>query len=186
MQFPWCFKIGHWKVDYDLIAAHALLCAIEANPEAQKKAESGVYRRCCQTAMFLSAVPQSLEKLPDKVRLNYGSKDKDIYQGVIMDIMFRNSFSHDQSSLLDHLLWLKTTNQACDTSTHFIAVSSIGSFNMLCTRSSTFLPIENEGFKPAMKNAQDSAKAFASLGEYNFFSFFALLLDKKSQNLFLM
>lgn len=164
--------IGIWKVDYDLIAAHALLCAIEANPEAQAKAESGVYRRCCQTAVFLSAVPQSFEKLPKKVRQNYGTKDKDIYQGVIMEEMFRNSFALEHSSLFDRLLRLKSANQGYDISSHFIAVSSIGSFNMLCTRSSTFLPIENEGFKPAMKNAQDSAKAFASLGEYDVLSFF--------------
>ena len=160
---------GTWKIEYDEVAAHALLCAIESNSDAQAKAEAGLYRRYREAALFLTTLPQSLERLGDDRRSMSDPSDKDLYRNIILDTMFRKNIpSREQTR--DHLRWLKSTNGGFDSTKSFVAVSCPSSFKILCNRSCTFLQIDSEGFDAAMKDAEESAKAWT-----NFDAFYALL-----------
>eukprot|EP00980_Cylindrotheca_fusiformis_P011702 scaffold2783_cov129-Cylindrotheca_fusiformis.AAC.3 len=154
-----------WKLEYDMVAAHAFLYVIDSNLNARKEAKGAMRARCLAAAAFLSDMPTGLENLrADKYRTRTDAQSsteeaRESYRRIILDKMFRGDAL--SNSLLKQLLRLKS-----DQSSFFLSVATRGSYSMFCQRSCEFPPFGRGGFDRAMHDGVDSAKAWASLDAY--------------------
>lgn len=148
-----------------MVAAHALLCAIDNNPNAQEEAETRVVTRYNAASAFIIDIPFALEALGDEApRPKYDIQSTpdnamDTKRGKLLDLMFRGDAG--SNSLLTHLLRLKG-----DSSDLFTSVACRGSYRMLCQRSCQFPSLRHEGLDGAIHGAMESTKAWASLDAY--------------------
>jgi hypothetical protein len=156
-----------------LVAAHALLCVIRGNRKAIVDAARGIDRRCRQAAAFLSDTPQAVErfggaKLKELLKGldDQEPKDDGKINGTIMDILFMGygAFA-DSPSTLNDLIELKAAHRVNDKRGHAVSVSSIGAYNVMCSRCCAFPPMDGELAEGALNNAMGSARAWVKLGK---------------------
>lgn len=149
-----------------MAAAHAILCAIQRNPVAQRKAAEICFARYRESSVFLSNVPDGLERF-DEIKLfqnNWRVKGKDdikqICNGIFMDEIFRGDAS--SVALLDELMRLKSETS----SSLFVPVASRGSYKIICKQSCQFPPLESGTFNVALQEAVESARSWASMDAF--------------------
>ena len=164
---------GTWKLEYDLLAAHALLCAVRGNREALLEAAKGVDRRCRQAAAFLADIPESVLEIDAShvkkvVKLSASPDNKSLNRGAVMDILFRGaSKSSDLAScVLSEVVELKPVHRVDGEYGHSVSVSQRGSFKDLCSRCCSFpaLDANQPGF--TLNSAMRSACAWSRLGKF--------------------
>lgn len=158
--------VGTWKLDYKVAAAHGILCAIQRNPVAQKKAEEVFCTRYREASVFLSTIPQWLERFEDSHlrpkhdKTNGEDEKRKTYQGILMDRIFRGDAT--SVALLDQLMRLKSEGS----SSMFVPVASRGTYKILCKQSCQFPPLEPESFNAALHEAVESARSWASMDAF--------------------
>ncbi|CAJ1966712.1 unnamed protein product [Cylindrotheca closterium] len=157
---------GTWKLDYRVAAAHAVLCAIQRNPVAQKNAKEVFCTRYREASAFLASIPKGLERFGDSnLRPTYdktnGEDDKrKAYQGILMNRIFRGDAQ--SVALMDQLMRLKSESS----SSMFVPVASRGSYKMLCKQSCQFPLLEPGTFNAALQEAVESARSWASMDAF--------------------
>mmetsp|Transcript_9166 Transcript_9166/g.21853 ORF Transcript_9166/g.21853 Transcript_9166/m.21853 type:complete len:1282 (-) Transcript_9166:104-3949(-) len=157
---------GTWKLDYKVAGAHAVLCAIQRNPVAQKKAEEVFCTRYREASAFLSTIPQSLERFedsnlrPSHDKTNGEDDRRKTYQGILMNRIFRGDAQ--SVALLDQLMRLKSESS----SSMFVPVASRGTYKMLCKQSCQFPLLEPGTFNAALQEAVESACSWASMDAF--------------------
>jgi hypothetical protein len=176
---------GVWRLDYDMVAAHALLCCIRGNPEAIHRAAKAVLGRSRQAAAFLSDTPYTIDKFAhqqlksvwEKISpLSKGDSDRNdkLYLGAIMDMIVRGN----NPSLLSNFFWLKQDLSKADEEVPiYISVSSVGSYSEVGIRACSHTPLEDGAAETALKNAVWSASAWLRLDSLG--SMLATLGDSK-------
>jgi hypothetical protein len=161
---------GVWRLDYDMVAAHALLACVRGNPEAIHRAEKAVKSRCGQAAAFLADTPKSIDRFahhqlqsvwetisPTATEGEQTNRDDDLYFGAIMDMIVRGN----KPAVLNNFLWLKQhLSKVVDEVPIFVSVSSVGSYKEVGERACTYAPLEAGGAETALKNAVWSAGAW--------------------------
>lgn len=108
---------GTWKLQYDPVAAHALLCAAWKCPEALEMASKIVEERYCKAAALVSEIPA---RIPTTQHL-----------GSIMNLVFYEAASKKRKATFSDLYYMKNTSPLRFSTG--IACSS--SFRSLCSRS---------------------------------------------------
>ena len=171
---------GAWKLDYDSLAAHALLSSIRGSSEAIVRASKAIETRCRQSAAFLADAPSTIdkfdsEKLQSELKylapVNNGKCEKnDLYYGAIMDMIVRkreDSVFTEVKSALDHMLYLTKdlSNKEGDVSI-YIPVTSVGSYNDVAARSITYSSLEQDASQAAFSNAVESTSALLKLDAF--------------------
>lgn len=162
---------GTWNLEYDMIAAHALVCIVRVNEDAFLDATKRIDKRCRQAAEFLSDLPHSVHRFAgisfsgalqglDKQALKVGGA----MEGAVMDVLFRGI---DESSpcILRELLEINAepTVEASNT-VYGIEVLESSSYSDLCKRCCAISQDDAEGDHEALKDAMRSAKAWVQLG----------------------
>jgi len=171
---------GTWKLEYDSIAAHALLLVIKDNSKAFAAATIGMDRRCRQAAAFLSDIPQTvadfdLEYIRQATELPAptNQKESDLFLGTIMDMMFRGKHGDmDQPCVLSDLLEIKTVHGLEDLHRHSIDVALCGSYTTLCDRCCVFPAVDDSQTGSSLLTAVESAVAWIRLGMYGKYFFY--------------
>jgi hypothetical protein len=173
--------LGSWKLEYDLVVAHALICAVRGNTKALRDAAIGVDRRCRQAAAFLSDIPVTVEQTmetqdketketeADKSKSADGDKKKDSKrrQFEIMDFLFRgHGLLEDTPAVYWDLVELKPPHRVDSKSGYSVKVSMVGGYNLLCARCSSFSPLDNSAAAAALNDAMGSARAWAKIGKW--------------------
>jgi hypothetical protein len=171
---------GAWKLDYDSLAAHALLSSIRGSSEAIVRASKAIEIRCRQSAAFLADAPSTIdkfdsEKLQSELKylapVNNGKCEKnDLYYGAIMDMIVRkreDSVFTEVKSALDQMLYLTKdlSNKEGDVSI-YIPVTSVGSYNDVGARSITYSSLEQDAAQAAFSNAVESTSALLKLDAF--------------------
>eukprot|EP00535_Pseudo-nitzschia_heimii_P004499 CAMPEP_0197174636 /NCGR_PEP_ID=MMETSP1423-20130617/1064_1 /TAXON_ID=476441 /ORGANISM="Pseudo-nitzschia heimii, Strain UNC1101" /LENGTH=1412 /DNA_ID=CAMNT_0042623579 /DNA_START=113 /DNA_END=4348 /DNA_ORIENTATION=- len=177
---------GAWKLNYDMVAANALLHSIRGKPEAVKCASKAMESRFCEAAAFLADVPATIDTIFDSGRLwselknlvpvNGDESDKNnLYYGAIMDMIIRRNKGDgfaDVGSILDHMLYLtKDVKNKDEDVAIFVSVSSAGSYDAVGARACGVAPLEQDAAGAAFGNAVGSTSALLKLNS------FASLLD---------
>jgi hypothetical protein len=168
---------GVWRLDYDMVAAHALLSSIRGSPDAIDAAYKAVDSRCRQSAAFLADAPMVIDKYAQK-RIQNEIKDvagegktrnDDLYYGAIMDMIFRGNKNFAESKpVIDDVMWLKEDLHSKEEDVDiYVSVSSIGSYNDVGARACSYSPLEQEEGDTAFKNAVDSRSALVKLDAFN-------------------
>jgi hypothetical protein len=155
-------ELGTWKLEYDMVAAHALLCVIRGSKSAIQGASKGVDRRCRQAAAFLSDMPANIELC---VKVEGEIEDKELQAGIIMEKLFSEPSDKGDDSILDDFLELMPMHRSKKKHGHAVAVSMIGSFKELCNRACLHAPLDADPYKVAIENARSSARAWLKLGK---------------------
>lgn len=165
--------LGTWKLEYDSIAAHALLCIVRGNEKSMADVAKGIDSRCRQAAAFLSDMHLTVQKVGgEKIEaLVNGNSDDEVKteiekHGIIMDMIFRGYGVLGKSpSLLNDFLELKLEHRVYNKPGHIISISSLGSYTALCSRSCSFPPLDSGG-EAILINSMSSARAWAKLGKF--------------------
>ncbi|KAG7364009.1 hypothetical protein IV203_037211 [Nitzschia inconspicua] len=160
---------GVWRLDYDMVAAHALLVCVRGNSEAIHRAEAAVKSRCSQAASFLADAPKSIDKFAHEqlssvwetisptVEGEENNRDDNLYFGAIMDMIVRGN----KPSILSNFLWLK---QDLATEEHevpiYVSISTVGNYSEVGERACTYSPLEAGGAETALKNSVWSTGAW--------------------------
>ena len=182
---------GAWKLNYDMVAANALLSSVRGHSEAIESAYRAIETRFHQAAVFLADVPATIDvifesgklwnELKDLVAVSGSENDKkNLYQGAIMDMIVRRSRDDgltDVGSILDDMLYLTmdVSDKKEDISI-YVSVSSIASYNAIGVRACSFTPLEQDAAGSAFINAVGSTSALLKLNSY------ASLLNKLSKS----
>jgi hypothetical protein len=158
--------VGTWRLEYDSVAAHALLCSIRGSPKAVNRAAKGVDSRCRQAAAFLADIPASLENAGITQANGRGSDEENQARGLIMDALF-HAHGKTAKPILDQFLSLKSEHRTGGLAKEqFVVVSRKGSFDDLCSRISSF-PSDDDSEEAFMENAISSARAWVRLGKHH-------------------
>lgn len=172
---------GAWKLNYDMVAANALLSSICGNSEAIIRASKAIKMRFRQAAIFLADVPASIDaifdsgrlwsELKDLVPVNGSESDKsDLYYGAIMDMIVRRNKDDgfaDFGSVLDHMLYLtKDLSDKKENVSIYVSVSSVGSYNAVGVRACSYAPLEQDAAGAAFSNAVGSTSALLKLNSF--------------------
>lgn len=166
-----CCSLGEWKLEYDLVVAHSLLCVIRGNGKALRVAAKGIDGRCRQAAAFLADSPLFIEKVGGERLRNHfpnlaGNNDGRRY-ATMMDIIVRGyGATSDLPCLLNDLVKPKTIHCVDEKPDHSISVSGQGSYNVLCSRCCAFPSMGGDPGEIAIKNAIGSARAWGKLGKF--------------------
>jgi len=172
---------GTWKLNYDMVAAHALLSSIRGNSEAIIRASKVFETRFCQAAAFLADIPTVIDvifdsgklwgELKDLVPANGSESHRNyLYCGAIMDMIIRRSKDNgiaEVESILDHMLYL-----TCDLTDKkgevpiYTSVSSIGSYSEVGARACSYTPLEQDAAGAAFSNAVGSTSALLKLDSF--------------------
>jgi len=136
---------SQWKgvrvLEYDKIAAHALLCAIRDNPRALQMAAKLIERRRSQTASFMSQLPSLIDKTP-VTRLSGEFRggpsapksipeDDEQRLGLLMNRIFYERHGKDNASVIEGLVRTRT---GPDMDNRLIAISQESSFDDMSPR----------------------------------------------------
>lgn len=164
---------GTWKLEYDEVAAHALLCILRCEPSATLEAAKAIDQRYRLTASFLSEIPKSIERFGvatlSDILWGSGTKqprDKFAYEGTLMETMFRGPGNANGSrSAINNLVELKPIHRTNQKQEHAAVAASVGSYEMLCHRCCSFPPLDSESERAALDDAMSSADAFVKLGK---------------------
>ena len=157
-------------MEYDAIAAHALLCILRGSKKAVEIAAKGVDRRCRQSAAFLSEIPESLIDCDafasaSEEGVNKQNDNKEVQRGNIMDMCFHAQNEADGRSAIEELLELKPIHCPEGTPGHSIAVSRESTFSDLSSRACRFPILEHEMDNAAKEKPIESARAFLKIGK---------------------
>jgi len=183
---------GAWKLNYDLVAANALITCIRGNSEAIIRAAEAIRTRYRQASIFLADVPSTIDTLFDSgkrwnelkslIPVN-GSKsdEKYLYHGAIMDIIVRRNSDENgvavESILRDMLYLTKGVPAKTGHVSLYVSVSSFGSYDDVGARATSYSPLEQgDAAGAAVSNAIESTSALLKLNS------FALLLHGLVQN----
>jgi hypothetical protein len=182
---------GAWKLNYDMVAANALLSSVRGHSKAIVCASRAIETRFRQAAVFLADVPATIDvifdsgklwsELKDLVPVNGSESDKkDLYHGAIMDMIVRRNRDDgltDVGSILDDMLYLTmdVSDKKEDLSI-YVSVSSIASYNAVGVRACSSTPLEQDAAGSAFSNAVGSTSALLKLNS------FASLLNKLSKS----
>eukprot|EP00533_Pseudo-nitzschia_delicatissima_P009654 CAMPEP_0116086566 /NCGR_PEP_ID=MMETSP0327-20121206/4921_1 /TAXON_ID=44447 /ORGANISM="Pseudo-nitzschia delicatissima, Strain B596" /LENGTH=1381 /DNA_ID=CAMNT_0003577621 /DNA_START=75 /DNA_END=4220 /DNA_ORIENTATION=- len=172
---------GAWKLDYDMVAANALLTCIRGDSSAVLRASEAIEERFRQAAEFLADVPATIDaifdsgqlwsQLKDLVPVN-GSEDEknDLYFGAIMDMIVRRNNeddSDDMETILDHMRYLtQDVKDKKDEILIYLSVSSIGSYSDVGARACSSTPLEQDAAGAAFSNAVGSTSALLRLNSF--------------------
>lgn len=170
---------GAWNLNYDMVAANALLSCIRSNAEATTRASRAIETRLCQAAVFLADVPATIDtifdsgklwsELKDLVPVNGSETDKkNVYYGAIMDmIVRRNDGFADVGSILDDMLYLtKDVSDKKEEISIYVSVSSVGSYNAVGVRACSATPLAQDAAAAAFSNAVGSTSALLKLNSF--------------------
>lgn len=172
---------GAWKLDYDMVAANALLTCIRGDSRAVLRASEAIDERFRQAAEFLADVPATIDaifdsgklwsELKDLVPVNGSESDKnDLYYGAIMDMIARRNSGEDNDdveSILDHMRYI--TQDIQDNKEEiliYLSVSSIGSYSAVGARACSSTPLEQDAAGAAFNNAVGSTSALLRLNSF--------------------
>lgn len=108
---------GTWKLQYDQVAAHALLCAAWKCPEALETASKIVEERYRKAAALVSEIPA---RIPTTQHL-----------GSIMNLVFYEAASKKRKATFSDLYYMKNTSPLRFST----GIASSSSFRSLCSRS---------------------------------------------------
>lgn len=168
---------GVWRLDYDMVAAHALLTAIRGSQDATASAYKAVDSRYRQSAAFVADTPKVVDKYAQKIihtELNdiageAKARNDDLYYGAIMDMIFRGNKNFAESKpVIDDILWLKEDLQSNEEDVDiYLSVTSIGSYNDVGSRACSYSPLEQEEGETAFKNAVESRSALLKLDAFS-------------------
>jgi hypothetical protein len=160
---------GLWRLDYDMVAAHALLTCIRGNPEAIHRASKTIANRCGQAAAFLADTPHTIDRfahqqlqsvwetIAPKNEGGENARDEALYFGAIMDMIVRGN----KPSVLSNFFWLKQDlSKEEEEVPIYVSVSSVGSYNEIGERACTYAPMEAGAAETALKNAVWSTGAW--------------------------
>lgn len=164
---------GSWELEYDLAAAHALLCIIRGDPEALLEAAKRIDKRCRQGAAFLSDIPHSVERFAgsklSKIVTGLGeSKPRDgtKIEGTIMDILFRGYGDIAKSPcVLNDLVEFKSMHRVADLPGYGVKVTESSTYAEMCARCCAFPPLDGDEAEGALRTAMSSARAWVKLGK---------------------
>jgi hypothetical protein len=158
---------GTWNLEYDMIAAHALVCIVRDNDEALLEAARRIDKRCRQAAEFLSDIPHSVQRLAGGLLKGSDKEAPKVLgdmEGTMMDILFRGI---DESSpcVLNELLEIdpETAMEAVN-KVYGIEVLESSSYSDMCNRCSTLPPLDADEAQGVIKVAMGSARAWVQLG----------------------
>jgi hypothetical protein len=167
---------GVWRLDYDMVAAHALLSSIRGSADAIDSAYRAVDSRCRQSSSFLADIPMVIDKYAES-RIHSAVKDfvqgttqkDDLYYGAIMDMIFRGNNNFVESkSVINEVLWLKDDLHGKEEDVDiYVPVSLIGSYNDVGSRACSYSPLEQEEAETAFKSAVESRNALLKLDALN-------------------
>jgi len=171
---------GSWKLNYDSLAAHALLSCIRGNSEAIICASNAIETRCRQSAAFLADAPFMIDKFDTgylRNELKYlapikGGKydNNDLYYGAIMDMIVRNRGGNlftEVISVLDNMLYLtKDLSKKEGDVSIYVSVTSVGSYNDVGARCITYSFLEEDAAQAAFSNAVESTRALLKLDAF--------------------
>lgn len=163
---------GTWKLEYDMTAAHALVCIIRGNDEALLDAAKRIDSRCRQAAEFLSDIPHSFQRhdgaaVTTLLRGLDASKVVGAKEGVVMDVLFRGI---DESSpcVLNELLEINSDPTVePGKNVYGIEVLKGSSYSDMCGRCSIPPSSVADDVNGTFKDAMVSAKAWVQLGRYS-------------------
>lgn len=168
---------GVWRLDYDMVAAHALLSSIRGNSDAIDSACRSVDSRRRQSASFLADAPIVIDKYAERriqseiadVAGQGTTRNNDIYYGAIMDMIFRGNENFVESKpVIDDVMWLQEDLHSNEEDVGiYVSVSSVGSYNDVGSRACSYSPLEQEEGETAFKNAVDSRNALLKLDAFN-------------------
>ena len=164
---------GSWNLEYDMIAAHALIWIVRGNEEALLDTAKRLDKRCRQAAEFLSDIPHSLQRFAGSTISGLISGlDKDApriigaMDGAVMNILFRGI---DESSpcVYNEILEIRSEPTMDVTGTVYgIEVLENSSYSDMCRRCSTLNPLDVDEGHGAINVAMRSAKAWVQLGTF--------------------
>ncbi|VEU37522.1 unnamed protein product [Pseudo-nitzschia multistriata] len=170
---------GAWKLNYDLVAANALLTCVRGNSEAIMRASEAIKTRYRQASIFLADIPATIDTLFDCGRLwnklkhlvpaNGTEEEKNVlYYGAIMDMIARLNNGSDGApveSILHNMLYF--TKGVPDKTGHvslYVSVSSLCSYNDVGARATACSPLEQgDAAGAAFSNAVESTSALLKL-----------------------
>ncbi len=168
---------GTWKLEFDMIAARALLLIIRGSPEAINDVAKRIDNRCRQSAAFLSDMPHSVERFA-------GSKLTSLISGIekkklsrngakieaeIMNILFRGCGDLSKTSCVLNDLFefrsiYRTDDESDYKSMYAVQVTETSSYSEMCARCCAFPPLDADLAEGALRAGMGSARAWVKLG----------------------
>jgi hypothetical protein len=122
---------GVWRLDYDMVAAHALVACVRGNPEAIHRAEKAVKSRCGQAAAFLADTPKTIDRFahhqlqsvwetisPTTTKREQTNRDDVLYFGAIMDMIVRGN----KPAVLNNYSLVETRSIKCGRRSSYFCV----------------------------------------------------------------
>jgi hypothetical protein len=159
---------GTWRLEYDMVAAHALLSSIRGSQKAITCAYHAIDHRRRQTASFLSEIPKTIDKLAhnkllsDSAISKLPTKDEGNYDAIMNMIVMKGSpIFEDIKPAVENTVKLKKEHQADDKdSTLHVPVSALGSYKELGSRACSFSRLQPEAAENSFRVGVESVEAW--------------------------
>jgi len=160
---------GIWRLHFDPVASHALLCATMVNKLAKATASKLIEHRCRQSLSFLTQLPFKLNSLSQPPDVSVEHDDQRL--NSIMDQIFFDPLCGNDKCIIENISRKKDDDLGDDewNGSSFVFVARESSIEELCKQLSTSLtPIANslhfESDDVPYRFAADSAASHLQLG----------------------
>jgi len=138
-------RTSEWKLEFDEVAAHALLCAVRCNDRATAIAAKTMGNLWRAAAMFFKSVPHKIpppmggSTIPMIGTPSVNDPDYDeLVEGYLMNYIFYDEMeSSDDSPVVDRFLKLGLRKEERDAFS--VSVTRQSNFDSLCSRVGAFL-----------------------------------------------
>jgi hypothetical protein len=183
---------GTWQLEYDMIAARALLYVVRGRSEAIVDIAKMIDKRCRQAAEFLSDIPSSVERFAgsrlssmvlglNKQKPKEGGK----IEAAIMNVLFRGYGDlNNLSTLMKDMVQLKSMLRTDGTPVYLVPVTDSSSYAEMCTRCCAFPALDADLADGALRAGMSSAQAWVQLGTFHLLTRIRLMMLSMLTNFF--